>query len=203
MFAAPSSPSIQYNGQASSGGGSYSYMQPMNMTSDANSPSMTMVGTGVAMPQTRTTAPAQGAPEEDGLEPKKTEAYMLIHYHLDNYKRNSAYCLPSSLRPTLVQRTVPHESVIDAILHPELRDRMILLRGRFDLVDCLHDYRHAVTIHGDDVLAHGNWEISENWLLKYKYLVDPATLNHTNRWRRERGEHELRFGDFASDAPPI
>jgi len=25
-------------------------------------------------------------------------------YHLDNFKRNSAYCLPASLRPTLVQR---------------------------------------------------------------------------------------------------
>ena len=77
--------------------------------------------------------------------------------------------------------------MIDAILHPELRDRMILLRGaqslatviegladspspvgRFDLVDCLHDYRTAITIHGDDVLAHGNWELSEQWLSRYK-----------------------------------
>ena len=40
---------------------------------------------------------------------------------------------------------------------------------RFNLVDCLHDYRYAVTIHGDDVLAHNNWEISENWLQRYKY----------------------------------
>lgn len=86
--------------------------------------------------------------------------------------------------PCLTDQSVA-ESVIDRILHPELRDRMILLRGspssgpigtydtnvisigRFDLVDCLHDYRRAVTIHGDDVLAHGNWEISEEWLSKY------------------------------------
>lgn len=27
-----------------------------------------------------------------------------LRYHLDNFTRNSAYCLPSSLRPTLVQR---------------------------------------------------------------------------------------------------
>ncbi len=39
--------------------------------------------------------------------------------------------------------------------------------GRFDLVDCLLDYRNAVTIHGDDVLAHSNWEISEKWLRQY------------------------------------
>ncbi|KAF7355176.1 hypothetical protein MSAN_01433300 [Mycena sanguinolenta] len=141
-------------------------------------------------------SPPDQAEEDD--DPNKSEAYKLIHYHLDNYKRNTAYCLPSSLRPTLVQRTVPHESVIDRILHPELRDRMILLRGRFDLVDCLLDYRNAVTIHGDDVLAHSNWEISEKWLRQYGFLVDPATLNIVNRWRRERAEPELRIADITS-----
>ncbi|KZP24630.1 hypothetical protein FIBSPDRAFT_856828 [Athelia psychrophila] len=134
---------------------------------------------------------------EDDPDPKKNEALKLIHYHLENYKRNSAYCLPNSLRPTLVQRTVPHESVIDRILHPELRDRMILLRGRFELVDCLYDYRKSVTIHGDDVLAHSNWEISENWLRQYGVLIDLPILNNSNRWRRERGESELRLSDLA------
>jgi len=157
-----------------------------------------LVGSSVGAQQSRVapTPPNQPQTEEDDTEPKKNDAYKLIHYHLDNYKRNSAYCLPSSLRPTLVQRTVPHESVIDSILHPELRDRMILLRGRFDLVDCLHDYRTEVTIHGDDVLAHNNWEISESWLERYKYLVDQQTLTIANRWRRERGESELRLADF-------
>jgi len=137
-------------------------------------------------------------------DPNKSEAYKLIHYHLDNFKRNGAYCLPTSLRPTLVQRTVPHESVIDRILHPDLRDRMILLRGRFDLVDCLMDYRTSVTIHGDDVLAHSNWEISEKWLRKYGFLIDQSTLNITNRWRKERGEPELRLSDLCpTDQGPV
>lgn len=60
---------------------------------------------------------------DDDDDPGKNEAYKLIQsvhfehrkhdinnvddsYHLDNYKRNSAYCLPSSLRPTLVQRYI-------------------------------------------------------------------------------------------------
>lgn len=42
--------------------------------------------------------------------------------------------------------------------------------GRFDLVDCLLEYRTAVTIHGDDVLAHTNWEINEKWLRQYGYV---------------------------------
>jgi hypothetical protein len=80
------------------------------------------------------------------------------------------------------------ESVIDRIPHPDLRDRLILLRGtfiflssqqvsvlnrhtgRFNLVDCLHDFASAVTIHGDDVLAHANWEIGETWLRRYGFV---------------------------------
>ncbi|KAH9938402.1 uncharacterized protein B0H18DRAFT_1112563 [Fomitopsis serialis] len=188
-------------------GGSFqsSFMQSgMGVHNDAGIPTMPLVGASpvsVQQPRVGPTPPA--VPEEDDVDSKKTDAYKLVHYHLDNYKRNSAYCLPSSLRPTLVQRTVPHESVIDAIVHPELRDRMILLRGRFDLVDCLHDYRNEVTIHGDDVLAHTNWELSETWLHRYKFLVDQATLAIANRWRRERGEGELRLADFQDSHPAV
>ncbi|KAG7097146.1 hypothetical protein E1B28_004524 [Marasmius oreades] len=165
-------------------------LPPMNYSS-TSPPVSTLPSRTTAQPQSAT--PDQFDDDED---PNKNEAYKLIHYHLDNFKRNSAYCLPSSLRPTLVQRTVPHESVIDRILHPEVRDRMILYRNRFDLVDCLLDYRNDVTIHGDDVLAHSNWEIGEKWLRKYGYLVDPVTLNIMNRWRRERGEVEIRLSDL-------
>ncbi|CAK5275741.1 unnamed protein product [Mycena citricolor] len=193
------------------------YMSGVNMAVD---PSLPPLSFSPAIVQPASVPPSSAAQlntdqaEEDD-DPNKSEAYKLIHYHLDNYKRNTAYCLPSSLRPTLVQRTVPHESVIDRILHPELRDRMILLRGkwfwlcnvglnlihilgRFDLVDCLLDYRNAVNIHGDDVLAHSNWEISEKWLRQYHFLVDPATLNIVNRWRRERGEPEIRLAELNS-----
>ncbi|KAH9482856.1 hypothetical protein JR316_0004956 [Psilocybe cubensis] len=127
-------------------------------------------------------------PDDD---PKKNEAYKLIHYHLENYKRNSSYCLPASLRPTIIQRTIPHESIVDRVLHPELRDRMILLRQQFELVDCLVDHRRSVIIHGDDVLAHNNWELSESFIRKYSFLIDAAVLKITNRWRRERGEPEI------------
>jgi len=136
-------------------------------------------------------------------DPKKIEAFKLIKYHLDNYMRNSAYCLPSSLRPTLVQRTINHESVIDRIVHPGLRDRIILLRGQFSLSDCLFDYKKAIKIHGDDVLAHGNWELAEWWLRKYSYLIESATMSICNRWRRERGEGELTLSDIGAqgDSP--
>lgn len=74
----------------------------------------------------------------------------------------------------------------------------------------MHDYRHAVTIHGDDVLGHQNWEIAESWLKQYQYVLDVRcneavdahaivfsvlvgheTLEICNRWRKERGEPPL------------
>ncbi|KAJ6629162.1 hypothetical protein B0H10DRAFT_1777075, partial [Mycena sp. CBHHK59/15] len=209
MFTHPSPTSNPSPGFGSGSQSNYqpSYMPGVNMGVDSSLPPLSFSPSGVPPVQPAMQQPQQQqqtnhmSPDQadDDDDPNKSEAYKLIHYHLDNYKRNTAYCLPSSLRPTLVQRTVPHESVIDRILHPELRDRMILLRGRFDLVDCLLDYRNAVTIHGDDVLAHGNWEISEKWLRQYGYILGgPATLNIVNRWRRERAEPELRIADITS-----
>ncbi|KAI5120517.1 hypothetical protein M0805_000102 [Coniferiporia weirii] len=167
----------------------------------SNSPMASSSGGPVPTPPP--TANSQNDDQDATIDdPKLQEATKLIHYHLDNYKRNNAYCLPQSLRPTLVQRTVPHESVIDSIPHPELRDRMILLRGRFDLVDALHDYAKSLTLHGDDVLAHNNWEIGETWLRHHGFLVDQPVLNVCNRWRRERGEPELLLSDITHSSQP-
>ncbi|KZS97510.1 hypothetical protein SISNIDRAFT_481436 [Sistotremastrum niveocremeum HHB9708] len=132
------------------------------------------------------------APADD----KFSEVVKLVKYHLSNYRRNPAYCLPQSLRPSLVQRTVEHESVIDEVLHPDLRDSMILLRQRYDLVDCLIDIAANVEIHGDDVLNHNNWEWKESWLRRWSVLVEQPLLSTSNRWRRERGEPELTMVDI-------
>ncbi|KAG1715925.1 hypothetical protein ID866_1214 [Astraeus odoratus] len=69
---------------------------------------------------------------------------------------------------------------------------------QFSLADCLYDYKRAVKVHGDDVLAHSNWELMEWWLRKYSYLVEKATLDICNRWRRERGEAELTMSDIGA-----
>jgi hypothetical protein len=191
MFMNPSPPSSGVSGFSAD----YPGLPAINVETSippAQFPASTSSSTLVTQ---RVTEPLSDQAADDDT--KKDEALKFIHYHLDNYKRNSQYCLPASLRPTSVQREINHESLIDCILHPELRDRMIHLRGRFDLAECLFEYKDAVTIHGDDVLTHTNWEISEFWLRKYEFLIDQATLNVSNRWRRERGETELRLSDLA------
>ncbi|KAI0301784.1 hypothetical protein B0F90DRAFT_244094 [Multifurca ochricompacta] len=205
LIPGPSSPSsyAASSSQVPPSNGNYqnSYVTPLNMAVEATAiNSMSFVNNTSTPTIQQQSRPGVGSLDDlEPIDPKNVEAQKLISYHLDNYKRNSAYCLPASLRPTLVQRTVPHESVIDRIPHPDLRDRLILLRGRFNLVDCLHDFASGVTIHGDDVLAHANWEIGETWLRRYGFLVDPNTLNISNKWRRERGLPELRMVDIAPE----
>ncbi|CAE6400000.1 unnamed protein product [Rhizoctonia solani] len=153
-------------------------------------------GTGGAESQTLNPPP----PVSDDFseaDPQLREAGALIKYHIDNYRRSENYHLPPSLRPTLTQRTVQHNGVIDGLIFPSMRDRAILLTGRFDLAECFADLMRAVIIHGDDVLAHANWEISLNWMKRYHFLVDEPILNDSiNPWRRKRGERELTMQDI-------
>lgn len=141
--------------------------------------------------------PAPVADDYGEADPQLREAGALIKYHIDNYRRSENYHLPPSLRPTLTQRTVQHNGVIDGLIFPTMRDRAILLSGRFDLAECFADLMRAVMIHGDDVLAHANWELNLNWMKRYHYLVDDTILNDSiNPWRRKRGEHELTMQDI-------
>ncbi|KAG9124045.1 hypothetical protein FRC07_013090 [Ceratobasidium sp. 392] len=152
-------------------------------------------GTGAEPQQTiGSSGVGEGFNEAD---PQLREAGALIKYHIDNYRRNENYHLPPSLRPTLTQRTVQHNGVIDGLIFPTMRDRAILLSGRFDLAECFADMMRAVVIHGDDVLAHSNWELSLSWMKRYHFLVDESIINESiNPWRGKRGERELTMQDI-------
>ncbi|KAG8719399.1 hypothetical protein FRC08_002942 [Ceratobasidium sp. 394] len=155
-------------------------------------------GTG-AEPQQTLNPGGVGEDFSSEADPQLREAGALIKYHIDNYRRNENYHLPPSLRPTLTQRTVQHNGVIDGLIFPTMRDRAILLSGRFDLAECFADLMRAVIIHGDDVLAHSNWELSLSWMKRYHFLVDETILNEAiNPWRRKRGELELTMQDISS-----
>jgi len=136
---------------------------------------------------------------EDESVMRKNEAGRLFRYHLDNFRRNPTYCLPRSLNPTLVQRTVPHEQIIDSIPFPEFRDRMILLKDRYLLPEVCHGLFMNCTIHGDDVLQHTNWELHRPFLEKYPFLIGENTLAIANKWRRERGDPEISMGEILKE----
>ncbi|KAL7409012.1 hypothetical protein BDY24DRAFT_404702 [Mrakia frigida] len=112
---------------------------------------------------------------------------QLIAYHLTNYRQNPAYHLPPSLVPTMLQRTVPHDHLIDGVVFSSLRDQMIVMRDQFDLGSALHLLFTNYNIHGEDVLSPDAWEISEEWLRAFPMLAHEALISSTNKWRLQRG----------------
>lgn len=119
------------------------------------------------------------------------EAMQMITYHLNNFRVNPNYVLPNSLRPTKVQKTIAHEHAIDGIIYPSIRDRMILLRGRYDIVEAFYAILNEFRLNGEDPLDHNNWELSERWLTEFRILCDDEIFDVTNRWRAQRGERPI------------
>lgn len=93
--------------------------------------------------------------------------HLDARYHLEQYKKDSSYNLPACLRPTVFQRTVPHDNFIDGIVWPHLRDKLIVNKGTFDLADCLHELLSNTIIHSDDPIDTDAWEVGEGWFVKY------------------------------------
>ncbi|WVW80021.1 hypothetical protein I302_101994 [Kwoniella bestiolae CBS 10118] len=140
--------------------------------------------------------------EEGDPADRKMETMQLITYHLNNFRMNHEYHLPPSLRPTVVQRTIPHEHAIDGIIFPSIRDRMILLRGRYDLVEVFRTMMTEFELHGEDVLDHHNYEISERFIENYSILIDDSVINISNKWRAQRGAPLLMLPERETASRP-
>jgi hypothetical protein len=68
------------------------------------------------------------SPQQVSFRARRTRKELLSDRR--SFRVNHAYVLPPSLRPTMVQRSNPHEHAIDGVIFPSVRDRMILLRGK-------------------------------------------------------------------------
>lgn len=99
------------------------------------------------------------------------------------------------------------EHIIDGIIFPTLRDKMIMLRGqssqaasssatngvchitgKYNIFDALRGMWDAFQIMGEDTLDHNSWEVSEQWMKQNLMLVDNEVIAISNRWRLKRGE---------------
>jgi hypothetical protein len=120
----PSYPTSSSQVPPSNGNYQNSYVAPLNMGVDSTTlTSMPFVNNASTPTIQQQSRPSVGSIEDlEPIDPKNVEAQKLIsfvlspslhfellitlglRYHLDNYKRNGTYCLPASLRPTLVQR---------------------------------------------------------------------------------------------------
>ncbi|KAE9372018.1 hypothetical protein N431DRAFT_535686 [Stipitochalara longipes BDJ] len=121
----------------------------------------------------------------------------------------STEALPETLRPTELQKIVPHHPGLDLFPFPRWRDNM-LRRGwthpkneySVDLLygvesealgrDCGLPGRTGLIAWGESWLQE-SWEIEEGFARKYSDLFDGCEelLESTNQWRARRGEGPL------------
>ncbi len=68
----------------------------------------------------------------------------------NSFRQNPNYHLPPSLAPTRIQRTIAHEHLIDGVVQPSLRDQMILMRGKYNILKVFRDLSTQYEIPGGE-----------------------------------------------------
>ncbi|RAO73683.1 uncharacterized protein BHQ10_009695 [Talaromyces amestolkiae] len=111
--------------------------------------------------------------------------------------------IPSSLRPTAIQRAVPHHPWLDFFPFPGMRDLMIIAGDRLDEDELCRDLMAFWDTHntGATLLVWGqpwnpkNWEATEGFVKKWHWLMarSPELLESTNFWRVKRGDRVLKW----------
>ncbi|KAK9319473.1 hypothetical protein V1517DRAFT_46626 [Lipomyces orientalis] len=119
--------------------------------------------------------------------------------------RRPDHCLPPSLRPTLLQRTIPHHPWLDIFPIPTMRDNLVSAGDSFDDVQLCIDImefcgvpsgRDGLIVWGEPWDPYG-WEVTEEfaknwgWVFKGCHVI----FESTNYWRAQRGEQQL-FLDY-------
>jgi hypothetical protein len=109
--------------------------------------------------------------------------------------------IPLSLRPTEIQRTIPHHPWLDFFPFPKMRDCLITAAHLFDDNELCHDLMAFWDTRntGATLLVWGqswdprNWEVTEGFVRKWSWLLrdSPELWISTNYWRRRRGEKAL------------
>jgi len=110
--------------------------------------------------------------------------------------------LPSNLRPTWTQMTVPHHPVVDLLPWPAARDRMIKVLSQpsefrppgaaspmalVDFIYDLEDSAEGVRISGSDPYSEDSWEVGEKVFTSWWWMLDRDIIRRSNELRISRG----------------
>ncbi|KAE8139409.1 hypothetical protein BDV38DRAFT_291450 [Aspergillus pseudotamarii] len=109
--------------------------------------------------------------------------------------------IPASLRPTVVQRRIPHHPWLDFFPFPNLRDNLIAVQDEIDDEELCHDLMAFWDTRNTSpmLLVWGpswvpeNWEMTPAFVKKWGFLLGGCEelLQSTNSWRLKRGERPL------------
>lgn len=112
--------------------------------------------------------------------------------------------VPPALRQTELQRTIPHESWVDVIPYPNMRDNILQDQDKIDLDDLCDDFLGGLhqglsEVQGRGIILWGEpwsedgWEVSEGFAQKWSSILRgcEGLIETSNRWREKRGEGRL------------
>lgn len=111
--------------------------------------------------------------------------------------------LPLALRPTQIQRQIPHHPSLDLLPDPQMRDNLIRASGTYDEDELCADLlgmfscsngRSGLIIWGEPWDPSG-WEVTEPFAKHWGWALRGCDelLWATNQWRHKRGEPSLEF----------
>ncbi|GFF48557.1 hypothetical protein IFM51744_06858 [Aspergillus udagawae] len=125
-------------------------------------------------------------------------------------RNTSEVKLPPALKPTAIQRTVPHHPWLDLIPFPYMRDTLILTQDFIDEAQLCRDLsgqgESAVQRSGREVgigetgilvwkdpWDPSGWEVTETFLRFWGWTIRDCRdlFRSTNAWRSRRGERPL------------
>ncbi len=111
---------------------------------------------------------------------------------------------PPSLQPTSLQKTVSHESWVDIIPYPVMRDNILKDQGNLDtdalcddflggMYDGLSEVQSRGMILWGEPWSEDGWEVSDGFARKWSFLLKGCgdLIESTNSWREARGEERL------------
>jgi hypothetical protein len=109
--------------------------------------------------------------------------------------------IPSTLRPTDLQRSTPHHPWLDIFPFPQFRDNLIRAGDNLDDDELCHDLTAFWDTRTSNarLLVWGvpscpeNWEVTAEFAMKWGSFLrgSPDILISTNKWRLKRGEKPL------------
>lgn len=129
--------------------------------------------------------------------------FNLTQPHQPGFKEDY---IPPSLRPTPIQRKIPHHPWLDFFPFPRMRDCLIVAGDSFDDDELCHDLMAFWDTRntGATLLVWGepwdprNWEVTEAFVSKWGWLLkgSPELLAASNSWRLVRGERPLLWREL-------
>jgi hypothetical protein len=100
--------------------------------------------------------------------------------------------IPSAMRSTEEQKTIPHLMYVDLLPWRKLRANLLKSIATINQIEFTQEMYNGSLKVWSTPWDPMSWEASEEFVNKWWFLIDSSILHTTNFWRRHRGEAPIR-----------